>query len=245
MRTWSEIQESEVRSQKSEVEDRGRESAVVFPFVALFLAFLSPFSVCSVSAACTRGGEYCMKRFNDFDPTKGQVIIAYLRQGGFPAVAADAAGVPGAHFRFVVATGRRTPGSRAAAQLRTGSSAGHRPGSTVERVDRVQKGPQVLAQSRPRQGNARKCRLDLSGAALLPRVRPAPKEDPVDTCRFLCSWMMEALTPFPDARQKVAELIVTNPPEKVVAAKRDSQVMQGEQGGGLSSIWRSLNPSAN
>ena len=183
-----------------------------------------------------------MKRFNDFDPTKGQMILAYLRQGGFPGVAADAAGVPGPIFD---------------SWLRRGEERGARePLRSFARAVR-----QAIAQARllseltvckkePKfwlcHGPGRETVENLGWTyPVRPSVRPAAKDDSIDTCKFLCSWMMEALTPFPEARQKVAEMIVANPPEKAVATKRDPQAPNGAPGGGLASIWRSLNPSAN
>jgi hypothetical protein len=183
-----------------------------------------------------------MKRFNDFDPIKGQVILTYLRQGGFPAVAADAAGVPWPIFEAWL---RRGEERRAREPLRSFARAVRQAMAQARLLSELsvcKKEPKFWLCNGPGRET-----LDNPGWTnpVRPRVRPAAKEDPIETCRFLCSWVMEALTPFPDARQKVAELIVSNPPEHAVAQKLAPQATLGGQSGGLLSMWRSLNPSAN
>ena len=183
-----------------------------------------------------------MKRFSDFDSTKGQAILAYLRQGGFPAVAADAAGVPWPIFESWLHRGEER---RAREPLRGFARAVRQAMAQARLLSEL-----TVCKKDPKfwlcHGPGRET-VENPGWTnpVRPRARVAAKEDPIETCRFLCSWVMEALAPFPDARQKVAELIVTNPPEKAVAEKLAPHAAHGEQGGGLISMWRSLNPSAN
>jgi len=101
-----------------------------------------------------------MRHTKDFDPAKAQALLAYIRQGRFSGGgsgcggrAADALSRLGAAWRV-----QRRP--RAAALFCQGRAASDRAGPAALGVGRLQEGPQVLVESRPRQGDCRAGRLD-------------------------------------------------------------------------------------
>jgi hypothetical protein len=183
-----------------------------------------------------------MKRFNDFDPPKGQVILAYIRQGGFPSVAADAAGVPLPIFNSWL---RRGEERRAREPLRSFARAVRQAIAQARLLSELavcKKDPKFWLSHGPGRET-----FENAGwtTPVRPRVRQEVEVDRVEICRTLSSWFMQALTPFPEAREKMGELMLTNPPAIAAAQKTGSTGATHEQAAGLSSIFKSLHPSAN
>ncbi len=183
-----------------------------------------------------------MKGCKGFDPGKVQTALAYIRQGGFPAVAADAAGIPGPLFLSWLFRGEE----RGAREPLRGFAMAVRQAIAQARLLSelaiCKKDPKFWLSHGPGRET-----LDNAGWTTLvrPRVRQEAGEDPIEIARALCIWMMEALTPFPEARLKVAELIMAKPP----ACTRDKQRSSARAPEGRSatwpSLWSGLGPSLN
>jgi hypothetical protein len=183
-----------------------------------------------------------MKGCKGFDAGQAQTVLAYIRQGGFPVVAADAAGIPGPIFlswlRRGEERGAREPLRGFARAVRQAIAQAR----LLSELAICKKDPKFWLSHGPGRET-----LDNAGWTTLvrPRVRQETGEDPIETARALCTWVMEALTPFPEARLKVAELIVAKPPACTRDKKQGPSSASGGRGAGLPSFWSGLDPSLN
>jgi hypothetical protein len=182
-----------------------------------------------------------MKRTKAFDPEKARTLLAFIRQGGFPGVAADAAGVPYRIFRGWVRRGEG-PGARepwrgfvrdlrqAIAQARL-----------LSELAVCKKDPKFWLSHGPGRETA-----ELVGWTQPVRAQPKQRNagDPLEACRALCSWVMDALAPYPEARVKLAEQMAANPPPGEQDKKGASPSVFGVGGAGPFS-WGACDPSLN
>jgi hypothetical protein len=163
-----------------------------------------------------------MKRSAEFDPARAQMLLAYIRQGGFPFVAADAAGVPPMLFVSWLRRSER-PGARE--PLRGFAGAVRQAVAHARLLSEL-----TVCKHDPKfwlsHGPGRE-RPDCTGWAAEPRptVRPEAAHDAVAEARTLCSWLLDALTAFPEARAHIAQRLTHEPPPgpKVRKAKRSPQ----------------------
>ncbi len=150
-----------------------------------------------------------MRRKADFDPTRAQMVLAYIRQGGFPFVAADAAGVPPdllhTWLRRGEAQGAREPLRGFAGALRQAIAQAR----LLSELAVCKQDPKFWLSHGPGKETLE------SGGWTTP-VRPMdhkePARDTAQEIRMLCSWMLETLTPFPEARALVAQRLTREPP---------------------------------
>ena len=181
-----------------------------------------------------------MKRPAEFDPQRAQVLLAYIRQGGFPFVAAEAAGVPAPTFHVWVLRGEQ-PGAReplrgfaqnvrqAVAQARL-----------LSELTVCKKDPKFWLSQEPG-------RETPDNAGWTTAVRPTiPSEtwiDPHEQARTLCSLVLEMLTPFPEARAKVSERLVAESAKQAPRSQSASPSTPAFRA--LPPRWSRLNPSLN
>jgi hypothetical protein len=183
-----------------------------------------------------------MKRFNDFDPPRAQTLLAYIRQGGFPTVAADAAGVPPPIFaswlRRSEQRGVREPLRSFAKSVRQAIAQAR----LLSELAVCKHDPKFWLSHGPGKETA-----DHAGwtTPVRPRVRAEVREDPIETRRAFCSWILEALTPYPEARAKLAELVLANPPPCPDDNQRGSHSAREGHSAGTSLFLGGLDPSLN
>ena len=150
-----------------------------------------------------------MKRSADFDPARAQIVLAYIRQGGFPFVAADAAGVPPALLHDWL--GR---GERAGAREPLRGFAGN--------VRQALAQARLLSELAVCKHNPKFWLIHGPGketsecTGWTTPVRPVEHQEPAgdsaQETKMLCSWILEALSPFPEARALVAQRLTHEPP---------------------------------
>jgi hypothetical protein len=79
-------------------------------------------------------------------------------------------------------------------------------------------------------------------APVRPQPSQASREDPLEACRALCTWVMEALAPYPEARVKLAEQMATSTPPDVLEEK---PIAKPAFGSGFPFGWSACDPSLN
>jgi hypothetical protein len=180
-----------------------------------------------------------MKRSKSFDAERAKNLLAFIRQGGFPGVAADAAGVSRQTFlgwiRRGEGRGAREPWRSFARDLRQAVAQAR----LLSELAVCKKDPKFWLSHGPGKETA-----DLIGWTTPVRPKPsqASKEDPLDACRALCAWVVEALAPYPEARAKLAEQMVANPP---VEEQEKKLIDKPAFGTGFPFSWSACDPSAN
>jgi len=138
-------------------------------------------------------------------------ICAFIRQGGFPDVAAEAAGVPPATFRQWLARGAKPRADAAfrtfAAEVRKAAAQAR----VLAEMEAVKKNPLAWLKHGPGRETA-----DMRGWTLPVRPRLAPgrrSEDAPGQPKLtnLCTILLRVLAPFPEARTAVAEALAGVP----------------------------------
>lgn len=184
-----------------------------------------------------------MRHNNDFDPVKAQALLAYIRQGGFPGVAADAAGVPRPLFLAWVRRGERSGAREPLRSFARDVRQAIAQARLLSELAVCKKDPKFWLSHGPGRETA-----ELVGwtTPVRPKASQVVKEDPIETCRELCSWVMEALTPYPEARVKLAEQLAANPPPAVVEKKQSGfRSAFGAGSAGPPFGWSGFDPSLN
>jgi hypothetical protein len=138
-------------------------------------------------------------------------MCAFIRQGSFPEIAAEAAGVPRAVFRAWLARGEspRAPAKwRAfAVEVRKATAQAR----ILAEMEAVKKNPLAWLKHGPGRETA-----DMVGWTLPARPRPsrpAPQALVQPELAELCALLLRVLAPFPEARTAVAEVLAgASPP---------------------------------
>jgi hypothetical protein len=180
-----------------------------------------------------------MKTPANFDPARAQALLAYLRQGGFPFVAADAAGVPPELFHAWMRRGEQ-PGAReplrsfarsvrqAIAQARL-----------LAELSVCKKDPKFWLGHGP--GRQTPDSAGWTGPARA-TDRPAEPTDPQESARSLCALVLDTLTPFPEARARVSEQLLARPEARASSGAADAPAQAFRT---LPPRWSGLTPSMN
>ncbi len=181
-----------------------------------------------------------MKRPSEFDPTRAQALLTYIRQGGFPIVAADAAGVPAPAFTAWMERGER---SGAREPLR-GFAANVRQAIAQARLLAelavCKKDPKFWLEHGPGRETPESTGWT---TAVRPAERPKGQANSLEQVRGLCAFMLEALTPFPEARAVVSQKLATEP---TLAAKWAADAPSPAAAfRAMPPRWTGINPSMN
>jgi hypothetical protein len=181
-----------------------------------------------------------MKRHTDFDAARAQVALAYIRQGGFPFVAADAAGIPAqAFFHWVrrgEQAGAREPLRGFAQSVRQAIAQAR----LLTELAVCKKDPKFWLCHGPGRETS-----EATGwtTAVRPTVRKETHGASVEDTRTFCSLILETLAPFPEARAKVAERLVE--PTKPKNAPATGELPAAPTFRIMPPRWSNIQPSAN
>jgi len=134
-------------------------------------------------------------------------ICAFIRQGGFPEAAAEAAGVPQATFRQWLARGQapraKAPFRAFAAEVRKAAAQAR----VLAEMEAVKKNPLAWLKHGPGRETADMAGWTLPVRPQLPSSgRTAQALAPAELAE-LCAVIMRVLAPFPEARRAVAEAL--------------------------------------
>ena len=181
-----------------------------------------------------------MKRPSDFDPTRAQALVTYIRQGGFPLVAADAAGVPVPAFVAWMERGERAGAREPLRGFATNVRQAIAQARLLAELAVCKKDPKFWLGHGPG-------RETPESTGWTKPVRPAEgpnvENDWLERERSLCALMLEMLTPFPEARATVSERLLAEPP--VAAARKEREPAAAPAFRALPPRWTGMNPSLN
>jgi hypothetical protein len=181
-----------------------------------------------------------MKRPAEFDPARAQVLLAYLRQGGFPLVAADAAGVPAPAFLVWMqrgeSAGAREPLRGFARNVRQAVAQAR----LLAELAVCKKDPKFWLSHGPGRETPESTGWT---APARPATRPTVQTNSLEQARGLCALILDTLTPFPEARARVAERLLTEPAP--AAARPQGNPAPTPAFHTLPPRWGGLNPSMN
>jgi len=134
-------------------------------------------------------------------------ICAFIRQGGFPEAAAEAAGVPQATFRQWLARGE-APRAKAlyrvfVAEVRKAAAQAR----VLAEMEAVKKNPLAWLKHGPGRETADMAGWTLPVRPQLAAGRQAAQALAQPELAELCAVLLRVLAPFPDARRAVAEAL--------------------------------------